>query len=127
MKSTILPPAQRTSRLWSLAGVLLLLAGWELAARHMGPLLMATPAQALRAAVTLMQSDSFWMHARASLTRIGIGVGTGCLIGFSLGVLAGHNARLRGLLEPLRWLLMSIPPVVVVVLAMLWFGLGSSM
>ncbi|MDT4853556.1 putative aliphatic sulfonates transport permease protein SsuC [compost metagenome] len=41
--------------------------------------------------------------------------------------MAGLDARLRGLLEPLRWLLMAIPPVVVVVLAMLWFGLGSAM
>ncbi|MCC2597249.1 ABC transporter permease subunit [Pusillimonas sp. MFBS29] len=118
---------QRTSRLWSLIGVLLILLGWELTARYMGPLLMATPMQALRAAVTLVQSEAFREHAGASLTRIVIGVGTGCLIGFFLGVLAGHNARLRGLLEPLRWLLMAIPPVIVVVLAMLWFGLGSSM
>ncbi|MDS1139142.1 ABC transporter permease subunit [Pusillimonas sp. SM2304] len=127
MKPVLLRAPQRTSKGWSLAGVLLILAGWELAARALGPLLMATPIQALRAAAALVQSDSFWQHASASLTRIGIGVGTGCLIGFALGVLAGHNARLRGLLEPLRWLLMAIPPVVVVVLAMLWFGLGSSM
>jgi len=113
--------------LWSAAGVLLILVGWELAARYLGPLLMASPLQALNAVGTLMRTDTFWANASASLTRISIGVGSGCLIGFSLGVLAGHDARLRGLLEPLRWLLMAIPPVVVVVLAMLWFGLGSSM
>lgn len=127
MKTMMLRKPQRTSRIWSLAGVLLILAGWELAARYMGPLLMATPMQTLRAAATLVQSAAFREHAGASLTRIAMGVGTGCLIGFSLGVLAGHDARLRGLLEPLRWLLMAIPPVIVVVLAMLWFGLGSSM
>lgn len=117
----------RTSRSWSLLGVLLLLAGWQLTAQYLGPLLMATPLQAVRALAALVASDTFWANASASLTRIAIGVGTGCAIGFTLGVLAGHNAKLRGLLEPLRWLLMAMPPVVVVVLAMLWFGLGSSM
>lgn len=118
---------QRTSRSWSLAGVLILLAGWQVAAMYLGPLLMATPLQALHALGGMLKNDSFWYHAGQSLGRIAIGVGLGCSIGFVLGVLAGHYARLRGLLEPLRWLLMAIPPVVVVVLAMLWFGLGSPM
>lgn len=125
--SAQLPVRTRTSWRWSLLGVVLILAGWEISARQMGPMLMATPMEALRAVGTLVNHPDFWLHARASLLRIATGVGIGCMIGFVLGVLAGQNARLRGLLEPLRWLLMAIPPVVVVVLAMLWFGLGSSM
>lgn len=116
-----------TSKVWSALGVLLILAGWQITAQYLGPLLMATPWQAVRALGALVNSPSFWHNATASLVRIGIGVGIGCAVGFTLGVLAGHNAKLRGLLEPLRWLLMAMPPVVVVVLAMLWFGLGSSM
>ncbi|PLC53389.1 ABC transporter permease [Pollutimonas nitritireducens] len=118
---------ERTSRGWSALGILLILVGWQIAAHYLGPMLMATPAQALQALGALVNSTTFWQNANASLTRIALGVGTGCAIGFGLGVLAGHNAKLRGLLEPLRWLLMAMPPVVVVVLAMLWFGLGSSM
>jgi len=117
----------RTSRLWSLLGVLLLLAGWQASAAYMGPLLMATPLETFKAIPRLLSSDSFLLHAGDSLLRIAVGVSTGCAIGFALGVLAGHNTRVRGLLEPMRWLLMAIPPVVVVVLAMLWFGLGSPM
>ncbi|NYT80718.1 ABC transporter permease [Alcaligenaceae bacterium] len=127
MSAPMLRAPQRTSRTWSLAGVLILLAGWQIAAMYLGPLLMATPLQALRALGGMLKNDGFWYHAGQSLGRIAIGVGLGCSIGFVLGVLAGHYARLRGLLEPLRWLLMAIPPVVVVVLAMLWFGLGSPM
>lgn len=117
----------RTSRGWSVVGVLLLLGGWQVTAQYLGPMLMASPVQAVIALGVLVRSPSFWEHASASLMRIGTGVGLGCAIGLTLGVLAGHNARLRGLLEPLRWLLMAMPPVVVVVLAMLWFGLGSAM
>ncbi|MBB5214608.1 ABC transporter permease [Parapusillimonas granuli] len=127
MSTPMLRAPQRTSRAWSAVGVLILLAGWQAAAMLLGPLLMATPLQALRALGGMLGRDDFWFHAGQSLGRIAIGVGLGCSVGFILGVLAGHYARLRGLLEPLRWLLMAIPPVVVVVLAMLWFGLGSPM
>ncbi|MNF46578.1 putative aliphatic sulfonates transport permease protein SsuC [compost metagenome] len=116
-----------TSRYWALLGVLLLLLAWQIAAQRLGSLLMATPWQTLQALVQLLGSAEFHQHGLVSLGRIGLGVGLGCTLGFCLGVLAGLDARLRGLLEPLRWLLMAIPPVVVVVLAMLWFGLGSAM
>lgn len=107
--------------------MLLLLLAWHLAARQLGPLLMATPWEALRAIGPLVRGPQFFANAGVSLMRIGVGVLAGASLGFALGMLAGHSARLRGLIEPLRWLLMAMPPVVVVVLAMLWFGLGSSM
>lgn len=116
-----------TSRYWAALGVLLLLLAWQIAAQRLGSLLMATPWQTLQALAQLLGSEAFHQHGLVTLGRIGLGVGLGCTLGFCLGVLAGLDARLRGLLEPLRWLLMAIPPVVVVVLAMLWFGLGSAM
>ncbi|WP_069866351.1 ABC transporter permease [Pseudomonas citronellolis] len=116
-----------TSRRWALLGGALLLVGWQLLALRLGPLLMATPWQTLQAMVRLPFEADFRLNAGASLLRIVLGVGLGCLLGFCLGLLAGLDARVRGLLEPLSWLLMSVPPVVVVVLAMLWVGLGSAM
>lgn len=117
----------RSSRAWGVAGVLLILLCWQISAMFLGPLLMASPIETARAIPRLMMSGHFLNNAGASLLRVAIGVSVGCSIGFTLGILAAHSPRLRGLLEPLRWLLMAIPPVVVVVLAMLWFGLGSSM
>ncbi|QIE91431.1 ABC transporter permease [Pseudomonas nitroreducens] len=116
-----------TSRRWAVLGGALLLVGWQLLAMRLGSLLMATPWQTLQAMARLPFEADFRLHAGASLLRIVLGVGLGCLLGFCLGLLAGLDARVRGLLEPLRWLLMSVPPVVVVVLAMLWVGLGSAM
>ena len=84
----------RTSRGWSVAGVLLLLLAWHLTARHLGPLLMATPWDALRAIGPLVRSEQFFANAGVSLMRIGVGVLAGASIGFTLGVLAGHSARL---------------------------------
>lgn len=119
--------APPTSRAVAAAGVLLLLAGWQATALWLGPMLMATPLQAVAALGPMMASAAFWQDAGITLLRIAAGVGMGAAIGLALGLMAGVSPRLRGLLEPLRWLLMAVPPIVVVLLAMLWFGLGSSM
>lgn len=117
----------RTSRVWSLTGVVSILLAWHVAAKILGSMMMATPIETVLAVPRLISSPHFLEHAGASLMRVAIGVSSGCAIGFTLGIIAGHSARVRGLLEPMRWLLMSVPPVIVVVLAMLWFGLGSPM
>lgn len=116
-----------TSRSWAALGLIMLLAGWQLAAVQLGPLLMATPLETLQSLLQLAGSADFRHHAGVTALRIVLGAGGGCALGFVLGLAAGTSARLRGLLEPLRWLLMAVPPVIVVVLAMLWFGLGTQM
>lgn len=121
------PPLPQQRALWSVLGMLTLLAAWHLTAARLGPLLMATPAETVRALIALVDSDTFRHHASVSLLRVVCGVGLGIALGLLLGLLAGRFALLRGLLEPLRWLLMAIPGVIVVVLAMLWFGMGTTM
>jgi len=49
----------------------------------------------------------------------------GAIIGVTLGILAGLNLRLRSFLEPMRWAVMTVPAIIISVLAMLWFGLGE--
>lgn len=110
-----------------MVGLLSLLAGWQLAASRLGPLLMATPLETLQSLWQLITREDFLHHAGVSAWRILLGAGGGCAAGLALGLVAGVSPRLRGLLEPLRWLLMAVPPVIVVVLAMLWFGLGTEM
>lgn len=50
----------------------------------------------------------------------------GCLAGFVLGLIAGLKENIRRVLEHMRWLLMSVPPVVLEVVCMIWFGMGSA-
>ncbi|KAF1686144.1 ABC transporter permease [Pseudoxanthomonas broegbernensis] len=121
------PATSATPVLWSALGLLALLAAWHLAALRLGPLLMATPAQTVQALAALLAGEGFRHHAAVSLLRVVAGVGLAIVIGLVLGLLAGRHARLRALLEPLRWVLMAVPGVIVVVLAMLWFGLGTAM
>ncbi len=108
-------------------GVLLLLVGWHISTQQLGELIMATPAQAFEAMLHLLADDSAQAHLWLSVQRMLQGILLGCGLGFLLGLVAGFYAWVRFLLAPLRWILMSVPPVVLVVLAMLWFGLGSQM
>lgn len=119
--------ATHTSRKLAATGLLLLLTGWHATALWLGPMLMATPLETLRALLDLVRSERFLDDAGVTLLRVGLGVGLACALGLLLGLAGGISGRVRGLLEPLRWLLMAVPPVVVVLLAMLWFGLGTKM
>lgn len=120
-------PSLRRAALWWSLGLLLLLLGWQLLAVRLGPLLVATPEQTWRGLEQLLASPEFVRHAGVSLLRIGLGVGLGIGLGLLLALLAACSPALRFLLDPVRWLLMSVPPVIVVVLAMLWLGMGTAM
>lgn len=108
-------------------GIVVLLLGWQLSAQHLGELVMATPEQAWQAMWHILlhpdSRDQLWISAERMLKGILLGVG----IGFTLGMAAGFNSAIRMLLVPVRWILMAIPPVILVVLAMLWLGLGSDL
>ena len=68
----------------------------------------------------------FWSQVGVTLERFGLGLLFGSLTGFGLGLAAGLHTRVKWLLEPLRWFLMTMPPVVMVVVSMIWFGMGST-
>ncbi|MEM8970844.1 MAG: ABC transporter permease subunit [Pseudomonadota bacterium] len=92
------------------------------------PVVIASPLQTIFAASILLSDLSFYYsHLIPSLFRIAISITLGALAGFTLGLAAGFYKPLKWLLEPLRILLMSLPAVVVAILAMLWFGLGTAM
>ncbi len=93
----------------------------------MHKLIIASPYDALKALSHIIGTDEFNEHFWVSIKRVSVGLSIGAVGGFVLGVIAGLFKKIRYLLEPLRWLLMSIPPVILVVLAMLWFGMGSVM
>lgn len=101
---------------------------WQLAAQTFPPLVVASPAQAVAALMRLVTSPGF-LHDQllVSFWRIALGLGMAVGSGIVLGVLAGVFWPVRLVLEPLRWIFTSIPAVVVVMVAMLWFGMGTNM
>ena len=73
----------------------------------------------------LAWGSTLWIQLLITLKRLVIGLAVGAAAGWVLGVAAGLEPRLRAFLEPLRWVGMTIPVVIIAGLAMLWFGLGD--
>ena len=103
-----------------------ILIGWQLLSLFVDPVYIASPASTVRALAGLAWGSTLWVAARSSRSS-----------GWSsawrwerprawvLGVAAGSGPRVRAFLEPVRWVGMTIPVVIVAGLALLWFGLGD--
>ena len=100
---------------------------WQLLAMQISDMILASPWQTLVKLLELLQEASFWQTLSVTLIRLAAALSIGISIGFALGLWAGRRAYVKHFLEPFRWVLMSVPPVIVVLLAMLWFGMGTQM
>ena len=117
--------ARRTRLLYTLAGAAAILIGWQLLSLFVNPAIMASPADTFQALADLAWGSTLWIQLLITLKRLVIGLAVGAAVGWLLGLAAGLEPRLRSFLEPVRWVGMTIPAVIIAVLAMLWFGLGD--
>ena len=109
-------------------GLILLTIGWEILARIQSGLVVASPGETVIALFGLFENRTFLsVHLYPTLKRIGLALCFGICSGMILGILAGLIEPIRLILAPLRWILMSIPGVIIVVVFMLWFGMGTTM
>ncbi len=111
---------------YSILGALLFILLWQLLSAVSHELIIATPADTLLALVGMIKTERFWSNLVITLERFGASLLLGGLVGFVLGLFAGLNENVRRVLEPMRWSLMSMPPVVLVTVSMIWFGMGSA-
>jgi len=111
---------------WILLGVGLLFLIWWLLSLLFHELIIASPWQALASLAQMAGTAELWPQVGVTLERFVLGLLFGSLAGFGLGLAAGLSTRVKWLLEPLRWFLMTMPPVVMVVVSMIWFGMGST-
>jgi NitT/TauT family transport system permease protein len=119
------PVARRTRLLYGALGVVALLVAWELVSLWVNPIFVASPLDAAKALGRLAADGTLWIQLLITLKRLVIGLAIGAGLGWVVGMAAGLEARVRSFLEPLRWVGMTIPAVIIAVMAMLWFGLGD--
>lgn len=106
-------------------GAVALLVVWELLALWVDPIFVASPVDTAKALGRLAADGALWIQLLITLKRLVIGLAVGAFLGWIVGMSAGLAPRLRSFLEPLRWVGMTVPAVIIAVLAMLWFGLGD--
>jgi NitT/TauT family transport system permease protein len=105
--------------------ILAMLLIWQLLSSLLSQIVIASPGATFKALGIMFTNGELWTQFGYSLGRLLIGLGAGAVCGITMGILAGANYRLRFFLEPMRWTISTVPVIVLAVLAMLWFGIGS--
>lgn len=116
---------RRTRLLYVGAGVVAMLVVWQLLSLTMSSAIMASPADTAVALARLAWGSKLWVELLITLKRLVVGLAVGAAVGWVLGVVAGVQPQVRSFLEPVRWVTMTVPAVIIAALAMLWFGLGD--
>jgi NitT/TauT family transport system permease protein len=111
--------------LFALLGAAAILVIWELLSIWINPVFVASPVETAKALGRLAADGTLWIELLISLKRLVIGLAVGATLGWVLGMLAGLGPRLRSFFEPVRWVGMTVPAIVIAGLALFWFGLGD--
>jgi NitT/TauT family transport system permease protein len=119
------PPGYKHRILFVVAGVLAMLIIWQILSMVLSEIIVASPSSTFLALGQLAIHGGLWSQLAYSLVRLLIGLFIGSTVGIVLGILAGRNVYFQSFLEPMRWVAMTVPAIIISVLVMLWFGLGS--
>jgi len=116
---------QTALALLSVAAVLIL---WQLASQFevLNPALVPSPAEVARSAVAAIRDGSLLHNTAVSIGRVLLGFAVALVVAIPVGMLIGMSRIVQGLTEPLIELLRPIPPIALIPLAILWFGIGEA-
>lgn len=110
-----------------LAGVVLLVGLWEIAARvgWLRPDVLARPSTVLTVGVDLWRDGTLPAALRASLSRVAWGLGIGIPVGTVLAVLAGLSRIGDDLIDANVQMLRFVPIIALQPLLIVWLGVGE--
>ena len=121
-----LPTLRAPRRLAGLVLPLVLLALWEIAARHgILPRYLPPPSSVAVSFRGLLLSGDLPRHAAASLFRALTGFIIGAASGAAIGLLAGVAPRVERFYEPIISLTYPVPKIAALPIIFAWFGLGD--
>lgn len=72
------------------------------------------------------QNVSLWEHLGASLMRVLAGFALGSLVGIPLGYAMGLSGWFRGWFDPIVEFMRPVPPLALIPLVIIWFGIWES-
>lgn len=87
---------------------------------------LPAPLDVLAAFVTLAQSGELWTHVKVSAGRAFTGLAIGGGLGLVLGLLTGSVKLLETLLDSTLQMVRNIPPLALIPLVILWFGIDEA-
>ena len=72
------------------------------------------------------QNVSLWEHLGASLTRVLVGFALGSIVGVPLGYAMGLSGWFRGWFDPIVEFMRPVPPLALIPLVIIWFGIWET-
>ena len=111
----------RSALLWW-TGIALAVLIWHAAARTQPQYVLPGPRTTWTALLGLIRDEELGAALLLTVERGAVGLGISCLIGLPLGWAMGTWSWLRELLDSWVQVLMSVPPIVIVVVGMIWLG-----
>lgn len=118
---------QRSTALWRLILLAVLLAGWQLSSgRLVDDIFISRPTDIAARLWELFATGEIWPHLWKTYTAVGIGYVGAAVVGIFLGVVLGRSAFLASVLEPFIMAIYSVPKVALAPLFILWLGIGIS-
>ncbi|BCL76629.1 ABC transporter permease [Jeongeupia sp. HS-3] len=117
-----------TRRLAPWAVPALLLLAWQWFATHgvLTSCILPAPSAVLDAALRLAESGELWAHLKVSFWRAAVGFGIGGSLGLVLGLITGLSKRGELLLDTTVQMIRNIPPLALIPLVILWFGIDEA-
>jgi len=113
--------------IYSMWWIILLLWLWQIASLFIHKIMLASPYQTFSTLIEMFGRSTFWEAVWITANRAIVSIILWWFIGFIFGVMAWLNSNIKNLLEPIRWMIMSISPIIVVSIAMMWFWMGTQM
>lgn len=111
------------TRLLSVGSILLL---WAAIASLFPPTLLPGPLVVGQRLGALVVEGEFWVHLRATITRVLAGFVTAFVVSVAAGILMGSRRRVEALVEPYVLVGLTIPGLCWAVLAVMWFGITEA-
>lgn len=105
-----------------------ILIAWEVSARvgWLSSRILPEPFAVLRAGITLAVSGELWQHVKVSALRAFTGFAIGGGLGLVLGLLTGSFRKLEVALDTTLQMIRNIPPLALIPLVILWFGIDET-
>jgi NitT/TauT family transport system permease protein len=99
---------------------------WQYASTQLNPIFFPSPSKVANGIYELMEEGTLVRHVRVSLGRILAGFIIGSAVAIPIGLLMGIYPFVRRLLTPYVGFLRFVPPIAMIIFAIVWFGSGET-
>ncbi len=114
-------------RLWYAIGIGFVLLGWQLLSLQYSQVIIPSPLETWLAFIEIVYSGELAENLKITFSRQLTGLLLGMTIGTITGVVAGIFKKVELMMQPMVTFLLSVPAIIFVTMAMVWFGMGTKM